>query len=142
VKFNKIIINTLLFVFLAAQANAEADFSNISLKTALVNNNIYMLEGVNGFAGGNIAVSIGEDGILIVDDQFSEMADKIKSALSEITSGKINFILNTHWHGDHTGGNIVFSNEAIIIAHNNVRKRLMVEQKNQFGVSPAKPKEA
>ncbi len=141
-RFNNIVTSTLLFILLATQANAESDFSKISLKTTLVNNNIYMLEGVNGFAGGNIAVSAGEDGILIVDDQFSEMSNKIKAALSEITPGKINFILNTHWHGDHTGGNSVFSNEATIIAHDNVRKRLMADQKNIFGESPAQAKEA
>jgi cyclase len=132
----------LFFILFATVANAERDFSNISLKTTLVNNNIYMLEGVNGFAGGNIAVSAGEDGILIVDDQFSEMSARIKMALSKINSGNVNFILNTHWHGDHTDGNPVFSNEATIIAHDNVRKRLMTDQKNRFGDSPAKPKEA
>jgi cyclase len=132
----------LFFILFATYANAERDFSNVSLKATLVNNNIYMLEGVNGFAGGNIAVSAGEDGILIVDDQFSEMTAKIKTALSEISSGNINFILNTHWHGDHTGGNPVFSSEATIIAHENVRKRLMTDQRNRFGDSPAKPKEA
>ncbi len=141
-KFNTIVTSTLLSILLITQTNAESDFSNISLKTTLVNNNIYMLEGINGFAGGNIAVSAGADGILIVDDQFSEMSDKIKSALSKITSGKINFILNTHWHGDHTGSNPVFSSETTIIAHDNVRKRLMTDQKNFFGESPAQAKEA
>lgn len=134
--------SSLLLILLVTTVNAERDFTNVSLKTTLVNNNIYMLEGINGFAGGNIAVSAGEDGILIVDDQFSEMSGKIKTALSEIKSGKVNFILNTHWHGDHTGGNAVFSEEATIIAHDNVRKRLMNDQKNRFGESPAKPKEA
>lgn len=135
-------ICSLLFILFATHVNAERDFSNVSLKTTLVNKNIYMLEGVNGFAGGNVAVSVGEDGILIVDDQFIEMSDKIKTALSDIASGEINFIINTHWHGDHTGSNIVFNNESTIIAHDNVRKRLMSDQKNRFGASPAKPKEA
>lgn len=135
-------ISSLLLLLLTTTANAERDFTNVSLKTTLVSNNIYMLEGVNGFAGGNIAISAGVDGILIVDDQFSEMSGKIKTALSEIKSGKVNFILNTHWHGDHTGGNAVFSPETTIIAHDNVRKRLMSAQKNRFGESPAKPKEA
>lgn len=84
-----IVIRSLLLFLLATNVNAERDFSNISLKTTLVNNKIYLLEGINGFAGGNIAVSVGEDGILIVDDQFSEMSGKIKIALSEIASGKI-----------------------------------------------------
>jgi cyclase len=98
---------------------------SISLKTTLISNIYYMLAGINGFAGGHITVSTGEDGILIVDNQFSEVSDKIKFALSKITSGKINFILNTHWHGDHTGSNPVFD-EATIIAHNNTRKHLMI----------------
>lgn len=136
-----ILASSLLLLLFTTLVNAERDFTNISLKTTLVNNNIYMLEGVNGFAGGNVAVSAGEDGILIVDDQFSEMSKKIKEALSDIASGEINFILNTHWHGDHTGSNAVFSDEATIIAHDNVRKRLMSDQKNRFGDSPAKPKE-
>ncbi len=140
--FKYILTSSLLFISLTIQADTERDFTNVSLKTTLLSKNIYMLEGVNGFAGGNIAVSVGDDGILIVDDQFSEMSKKIKTALSDITSGEINFILNTHWHGDHTGSNAVFSNEATVIAHDNVRKRLMTDQKNRFGDSPAQPKEA
>jgi cyclase len=135
-------LSGLLLIIISTTVNAERDFSNVSLKTTLVNKNIYMIEGVNGFAGGNIAVSIGEDGVLIVDDQFSEMSEKIKTEISKLTTGEIDFILNTHWHGDHTGSNPVFSNLATIIAHDNVRKRLMTKQKNYFAESPAKPKEA
>ena len=79
-----------------------------------------MLEG----AGGNIGVSVGPDGILIVDDQFAPLAEKIRAALKGLGEGKLKFILNTHWHGDHTGGNVVFGPEAPIIAQTNVRKRL------------------
>ena len=116
--------------------------SNIELKTTKVRNNIYMLEGVNGFAGGNLAVSVGEDGILIVDDLLASMSNKITQALSEIHSGSLRYILNTHWHGDHTGGNIHFSDDVSIIAHTNARKRLMEEQQGFFGVKPAQPKNA
>jgi len=123
-------------------AHLYADDSNIELKTTKVRNNIYMLEGVNGFAGGNLAVSVGEDGILIVDDLLASMSNKITQALSEIHSGSLRYILNTHWHGDHTGGNIHFSDDASIIAHTNVRKRLMEEQQGFFGVKPAQPKNA
>jgi glyoxylase-like metal-dependent hydrolase (beta-lactamase superfamily II) len=79
-----------------------------------------MLQG----SGGNIGVSVGSDGILIVDDQYAPLADKIKAALKTLGEGKLKFILNTHWHGDHTGGNAAFSSEGSIIAHTNVRKRL------------------
>ncbi len=131
-----------IFSLFLSTAQAERDFSDIDLKVTQVKGNIYMLEGINGFAGGNIGVSVGSDGILIVDDQFAEMSAKIEGALSNLNPGKLRFILNTHWHGDHTGGNANFSSDVTIIAHNNVRKRLMTEQKNVFGESPAKPREA
>src|SRR5258708_33011324 len=74
--------------------------------------------------GGNMGVSVGEDGIVIVDDQFAPLAPKIKAALKAITDKPLRFVLNTHFHGDHTGGNAQFGTEATIIAHENVRKRL------------------
>ncbi|PCI18625.1 MAG: MBL fold metallo-hydrolase [Piscirickettsiaceae bacterium] len=120
----------------------DQDFSKISLETTHVRGNIYMLEGVGGFAGGNIGVSAGNDGILLVDDQLSPMSDKISAALAKINTGKLRFILNTHWHGDHTGNNAHFAEQATIISHSNVRKRLMAEQNNFFGKSLASPKEA
>src|SRR5687767_15925222 len=78
-----------------------------------------MLEG----AGGNIAASVGEDGIVIVDDQFAPLADKIRAALKGLTSKPLRFIINTHYHFDHTGGNLPLQ-DATIVAHDNVRKRL------------------
>jgi cyclase len=80
-----------------------------------------MLEG----SGGNIGVSAGPDGLLIVDDQFLPLAQKIDAALQKLEAGApLKFVLNTHWHGDHTGGNPFFGRKASIIAHANVRKRL------------------
>jgi len=134
----KIIIISLLF----AQAAYSRDFTDVGLKTIHVSGNIYMLEGIHGFAGGNIGVSVGDDGILIVDDQFSEMNEKIRAALARLKPGQPRFILNTHWHGDHTGGNTNFSTHATIIAHHNVRKRLMHEQTNALATTPARPKQA
>ena len=128
---------TLLFVF-AATAPAQTDFSKVQMKATKVAGNVYMLEG----AGGNIGVSVGDDGLLIVDDQFAPLADKIRAALKGIADKKLKFILNTHWHGDHTGGNIVFGPEATIIAHDNVRKRLSTEQKILGNTTPPSPKEA
>lgn len=110
-----------LFVALSAQiAFAQQDWSKVEIKSTKVNGNVYMLQG----SGGNIGVSVGGDGILIVDDQYAPLADKIKAALKTLGEGKLKFILNTHWHGDHTGGNAAFSSEGSIIAHTNVRKRL------------------
>jgi len=128
----------LLIALLAVATTAQTDFSKVEVKATKVAGNIYMLEG----AGGNIGVSVGADGILIVDDQFAPLADKIRAALKTLGEGKLRFILNTHWHGDHTGSNAVFGPEAPIIAQTNVRKRLS-EGATVLGqeIKPA-PKEA
>ena len=120
--------------------HAQTDWSKIEIKVTKVSGNVYMLEG----GGGNIGVSVGPDGILIVDDQFAPLADKIKAALKTLGEGKLKFVLNTHYHGDHTGGNVVFGPDALIIAHHNVRKRLSTEQVSKFfnRTTPASPKAA
>src|SRR6266851_7526712 len=105
-----------LLAAFAAQAQ-EQDFSKVEIKVTKVAGNVYMLEG----SGGNIGVSAGTDGILIVDDQFAPLADKIKAALKTLGEGKLKFVLNTHYHGDHTGGNVAFGPDALIIAQTNVR---------------------
>ena len=122
----------------AGRALAQQDFSKVEVKAQQVNGNVYMLTG----AGGNIGVSAGPDGVLIVDDQFAPLAEKIRAALKGINSGKLKFILNTHFHGDHTGGNKEFGPEAPIIAQTNVRKRLMTDQTRGGRTTPAEPKEA
>src|SRR5260370_6223969 len=107
----------------AAVAQQDQDFSKVQIKTTKVSGNIYMLEG----AGGNIAASIGEDGIVIVDDQFAPLAEKIQVALKDlkITDKPVRFVINTHYHGDHSGGNEPFANAgSTVIAQDNVRKRL------------------
>jgi glyoxylase-like metal-dependent hydrolase (beta-lactamase superfamily II) len=101
----------------------QQDFSNVEVKASPVSGPVYMLTG----AGGNIGVSAGPDGILIVDDQFAPLADKIRAALQGVGGGRLRFVLNTHWHGDHTGGNPVFGKEAAIVAHDNVRRRLAAD---------------
>ena len=117
------IVRTAVFVSLFAGIVAAAqnqDFSKVEMKVAKVSGNVYMLVG----AGGNIAASVGEDGIVIVDDQFAPLAEKIRAALKDITDKPVRFVINTHWHGDHTGGNVPFSETSTIIAQDNVRKRL------------------
>src|SRR5215831_13383424 len=114
------LVACLLTLLCAVSAFAQQDFSKVQIKATKVAGNVYMLEG----SGGNIGVSVGEDGIVIVDDQFAPLAPKIKAALKELTDKPLRFVLNTHFHGDHTGGNAQFGSEAVIIAHDNVRKRL------------------
>jgi len=112
-----------LFYVQAAAAQQEPDWSKVQIKTTKVSGNIYMLEG----QGGNIAASVGEDGIVIVDDQFAPLAEKIQAALKDlkITDKPVRFVINTHYHGDHTGGNVPFNNAgSTLIAQDNVRKRL------------------
>jgi cyclase len=126
---NKIRVHVILVLLVAAlvcgsvlRAQQE-DFSKVQIKTTKVSGNIYMLEG----AGGNIAASVGEDGIVIVDDQFAPLAEKIQAALKDlkITDKPVRFVINTHYHGDHTGGNESFNNGgSTLIAQDNVRKRL------------------
>jgi len=101
-------------------ALAHQDFSRVEIKSTPVAGAVHMLQG----AGGNIGVSAGPDGLLIVDDQFAPLADKIDAALKGLSPGELKFVLNTHHHGDHTGGNPHFGQRAPIVAHANVRKRL------------------
>jgi len=132
--FFRICIGLITAQLLPSGAFAQQDFSKVTIKVTKVGGTVYLLEGM----GGNIGVSAGEDGIVIVDDQFAPLAPKIKDALKTISDKPLKFLINTHFHGDHAGGNAEFGKEANIIAHENVRKRL-----NEPGGSakPA-PKEA
>jgi cyclase len=103
-----------------AQAAAAQDFSKVEVKAAKVAGGVYMLTG----AGGNIAAVVGPDGIVIVDDQYAPLADKIRAALKTVTDQPVRFVINTHHHEDHAGGNPAFAKDATIVAHDNVRKRL------------------
>ncbi len=135
------------FAFLVCGASIaraqDRDFSKVEVKAIPVAGKVFMLTG----AGGNIGVSVGADGILIVDDQFAPLADKIRAALKDVATtshgdGKLKFILNTHWHGDHTGGNESFSADAPIFAHTNVRKRMATDQGAGDDKVPASPTKA
>lgn len=116
----------------------QQDFSKVEIKVTKVAGTVYMLQG----AGGNIGVSVGDDGIVIVDDQFAPLAPKIRAALKGITDKPIKFIINTHYHGDHTGGNAEFSKDGPIIAHENVRKRLQTGTTTLGQQNPPAPREA
>jgi cyclase len=112
-----------LLLPLAAVAQ-ETDFSKVEIKVTHVSGNIYLLQGGDG---GNMAASVGEDGIVLVDDEFAPLATKIAAALKNIgvTDKPVRFVINTHYHFDHTGGNVPFANQgSTLIAHDNVRARL------------------
>jgi glyoxylase-like metal-dependent hydrolase (beta-lactamase superfamily II) len=105
------------------------DENNITIKTTKLTDSIYMLEG----SGGNVIVSVGQDGVFMVDDQFAPLTVKIKDAFSKITDKPIKFVINTHSHPDHTGGNENLGETgAIIVSHDNVKKRLSTEQFSDF----------
>src|ERR1700740_2312510 len=130
---------TIAFLLIVRCASAQQDdFSKVEIKVTKVAGSVYMLEGL----GGNIGASVGEDGIVIVDDEFLPLADKIDAALTALTKKPVKFVLNTHWHGDHTGGNPHFGEKAPIIAQENVRKRLASGGKTRFGDTPPAPKNA
>lgn len=104
------------FILLNAQ-----DFDKVQIESTKVADNIYMLKG----AGGNIAISAGTEGVFMIDAQFSPLSEKISTAIKGISDKPVKYLMNTHWHGDHTGGNENFSKKgATIIAHNNVRTRM------------------
>lgn len=124
---------TLLYVAAVAivifVSSFAQDFEKVQIKTTKVSDGVYMLTG----SGGNIGVSAGNDGVLLVDDQFAELTEKIRAAIAKINGGPIRFVLNTNWHYDHVGGNRPLAEAGcIIIAHDNSRKLMMAEQYHPF----------
>lgn len=109
---------------LAPAASAQNSMDDVEIEAIEVTPSIHMLKG----AGGNLAVCVGEDGVFLVDDQYAPLSDKIKAAIATIHDGDVRFVINTHWHGDHTGGNENFGESgSLIVAHDNVRARMSVE---------------
>jgi len=125
-------------LFLALPARAQ-DFTNATIETIQLTDTLYMLVGV----GGNIGLSVGEDGVYIIDDQYAPMSDRIKAAIAALSDKPVRFVVNTHWHFDHAGGNEVFGGDgAVIVAHDNVRKRMVTGQEMPAfdrSVPPAAP---
>lgn len=118
----KIWLGFLLLLPALALAQQPQDFSKVQIKITKVAGNVYLLQG----AGGNIAASVGDDGILLVDTEYAPLGEKILAALDSVAPGKkVHYVINTHYHGDHTNGNVFFgSRGAVIIAQENLRKRL------------------
>jgi glyoxylase-like metal-dependent hydrolase (beta-lactamase superfamily II) len=114
----------ILLLSLATATVADDKFKDVEIKTTKVGDGIYMLTG----QGGNMGVSAGPDGVFLIDDQFAPLSEKIKSAIAALSDQPVRFLLNTHWHPDHTGGNEIMGKAGtVIVAHNNVRKRLAVD---------------
>jgi len=108
-------------VFGHGDGSHDAQQQDITVKTTKISGNVYMLQG----RGGNIGAIVGQQGILIIDDDYKVVGEKLRAALKDLGSVTPKFIVNTHWHGDHTEGNEMFGKDSIIISHDNVRKRLM-----------------
>ncbi len=125
-----------MFILLIGLGNAQAeipDLKGVKIITRHVAGNIHMLE-ATGDVAGNIAASIGPEGVLIVDTMWTPLTGKILSALKKINKGKIKYVINTHFHNDHTHGNEVFGKSAVIIAHSNTRKRMIDQPKEAIPI--------
>lgn len=117
----------------------QQDLSQVQIGTVPVADGLYMLTG----SGGNIGVSVGVDGVIVIDDQFAALVDKIRAAIAEVSDKPVRMVLNTHWHFDHTGGNeLLAGGGALVIAHENVRKRMSAGQFNEFFQSETPPSPA
>jgi len=118
----------------SAYAQGQPDFSKVEIKTTDLGHNTYMLEG----QGGNMVVAVGDDGVIQVDGEFAPLHDKIKAAVAKVSGGKpVKYLINTHFHGDHTGGNGPFAKDGIqVVAHQNLALRL--EHGSTNGLSGAK----
>jgi cyclase len=131
---------SLLLVILprAASAQEKMDFTKIQIKATKVAGQVYVIEDVTPeFSGGNIGVSVGPDGIVLIDDKFAPLAPKIEAALRTVSDKPVRFIINTHYHGDHSDGNAAFGAKSTIIAHENTRKRMAAGQGADSPPAPA-----
>jgi glyoxylase-like metal-dependent hydrolase (beta-lactamase superfamily II) len=119
------IVLLILFMAQPGAYSATPDFANVQIQTEKVADNVFMLVG----AGGNIGVSAGKDCVLMIDTSYAPLADKIKAAIAQVSGKPIQYVVNTHWHQDHVGGNEYFAKAgAVVVAHDNVRKRVSTEQ--------------
>lgn len=132
---------TLVIVFLSLPLALFSQNKEIIIKSHKLTDNIYMLTG----SGGNIGLFIGEDGVFMIDDQYAPLTQKILSEIKLLTDKPVKFLINTHWHGDHTGGNEnINKGGTVIVAHQNVRKRMSTEQFSSMWnrKTPPSPKDA
>tara|TARA_R110000868_G_scaffold215046_3_gene465137 strand:+ start:772 stop:1635 length:864 start_codon:yes stop_codon:yes gene_type:complete len=129
-----LLFSTLTTLFLTSSALSQDGFADVEISSQPVSGSVHMLQGM----GGNIGVSAGAEGILIIDDQFAPLADKIATAIGEIAKTPMKYVVNTHYHGDHTGSNAYFKEvqNSTIFAHDNVRKRLADKEQHTHAELP------
>ena len=121
-----------------AAAQDSPDFNKVQVKVTKVAGQVYVIEDASAeFSGGNIGVSVGPDGIVLIDDKFAPLAPKIEAALRSISDQPVRYVINTHFHGDHTDGNAVFGPKSIVIAHDNTRKRMAAGRGKEHPPAPA-----
>lgn len=119
------VVLTLALLGLAGTGFAQQDFSNVEVQATPIRDGLYLLTA----RGGNIVASVGDDGVFLVDDQYAPLTERILAALTALTDQPVRFVINTHWHGDHVGGNENLARAgAVIVAHENVRRRMSTEQ--------------
>ena len=134
---------TCLLVSTAPFQVAFAQADGVTFKSTELGTGLYMLEGQGGFAGGNLGLSTGEDGVVLIDDGLGQLASMTLSAVEEITGRPVDFVINTHVHGDHTGGNAALHESgATIIGHENLRRRMVEDDSVSADGSAPVPREA
>ena len=130
---------SLLLLAAAPALSAQQDFTQVKVTVVPVVPGVYMLQG----SGGNIGLSVGRDNAFVIDDEYAPLTDRIKAAIATVTPNPVRFVVNTHWHGDHTGGNENMANGgAILVAQENVRRRMSTEQFNALFKSTTPPSPA
>ena len=140
IALNMFVASLLLTVLGEYQANAQPNMDHVEIKPEMVAENIYVLYG----SGGNIGLAIGKEHAYLIDDQFAALTEKILAAVKNITDKPLKYVVNTHWHGDHTGGNENLASEGVsVVAHANVRERMSTfQQRGQGRVSQPQPYKA
>jgi glyoxylase-like metal-dependent hydrolase (beta-lactamase superfamily II) len=129
----------LFLLFVALSASAQTNYDTARIRPVKITEHIYMLKG----AGGNIGAMIGNEGTLLIDNQFAPLSNKINGAVKTLDPREIKFMINTHLHGDHSGGNENFRRMgATLVAHDQVRERMMKESTRNNQTSPPRAKEA
>jgi glyoxylase-like metal-dependent hydrolase (beta-lactamase superfamily II) len=116
------------------------DFEHAVIRTTDLGHRTFLLEGTSGTVGGNVAVIVGDDGIIVVDDMYGQMYGKLRAAIAAITPLPVRYVVDTHFHRDHTGGNEAFARDgAVVVAHENVKRVLASGSRSGLTCTPVPP---